>query len=51
MQFVFTLHVLQEGQHPPELRHDGGLKAGAIIRFDQTTQALVQNRPDLHAKR
>lgn len=51
MQLVFALHILQEGQHATEFRHDGSLKARGVVSLDQTPRPFVQDRPNLHARR
>lgn len=47
-QLILLLHILEKGNHAPDLFGDGGLKSTGIILFDKTPQTFVDHVPDLH---
>lgn len=47
-QFVFPLHILEEGDDATDFRHYGRLQAGGIIIFDESAQPLMDHVSDSH---
>jgi hypothetical protein len=47
-QLIFPLHVLEEGDHAPNLGYNGGLQPACVIMFDKSAQPLMDYVSDLH---